>query len=100
MEDLKIKLEALEADSLAKDEKIKELETKLNAIEAVQPVREEKKPAPKLPEKTFKVGKDEFRFKAAAFRTEKGKITAEEALKDKDLLKNLVESKAGIIEKV
>lgn len=100
MEDLKIKLEALEADSLAKDEKIKELETKLDAIEAAQPAKEEKKPAPKLPEKTFKVGKDEYRFTAAAFRTEKGKVTAEEALEDKDLLKSLVETKAGVIEKV
>lgn len=54
----------------------------------------------KLPTKTFKVGSKEYRFTAAAFYLGGKKVTAEDALKDKNIQKELVEIGSGVIEPI
>ena len=51
---------------------------------------------------TFKVDKKEYRFTAPTFHLpgDAAPMTAEAALENKEVLKGLVEAKAGIIEEV
>ena len=76
--------------------KIAELEEQLEAMAAAPgkaPAPVKKKPA--VPEKSFKVDKTEYLFTVPQFSHSGSIITAEEALTNKDLLKELVEMGFG-----
>ena len=76
--------------------KIAELEEQLEAMAAAPgkvPAPVKKKPA--VPEKSFKVDETEYLFTVPQFSHGGSIITAEEALTNKDLLKELVEMGFG-----
>lgn len=96
----------LSEENTKKDKLIAELTKKGDS-------KETKKEPLKLPTETFKVGKQEFRFKLKAFQLTRRKgmpdglipytgktITAVDALQDSDILKELVRIKSNVIEEV
>lgn len=108
-QDTTARLEALENLVAKQAETIETQNQKIEALEAesttTKTAKKEAKPKPTIPETTFKVDKVEYRFKVAAFRerTLEGwkEFTAEEAMKEKEVLEHLVESKRwSTIEKV
>ncbi|MEO7176355.1 MAG: hypothetical protein ABI002_11235 [Saprospiraceae bacterium] len=56
--------------------------------------------AEQAPAKTFKVGKDEYRFTIPAFKWNGETVKSIDALNDKELLSDLVSIGAGVIERV
>ena len=87
----------------------KQIETQNSLIQNVKNSGSKEDAAPEkkaeravLPTKTFKVDKKEYRFTAPTFHLpgDAAPMTAEAALENKEVLKGLVEAKAGIIEEV
>ena len=99
----------LTSSNEAKDAQIAEMQKELDGLKnpeagLFKPKKKEKTVLP-IPEEIFKVAGNEYRFKIAQFRYKKEgamvKITAEEALKNSELCKELVELKRfAIIEAV
>jgi hypothetical protein len=104
IEGYKAQVETLEKIALDQSTEIEELKAKLEgqATEPVSSVTVNKaKPTKKLiPEKTFKVGGKSYRFLVAQFRKGGEVIKAVDALKDTDLLKEIVEDYAPLVEQV
>ena len=100
------------------DPKVAELEARIEALEAhisdqqseIESLREDKtgrsvsvatkKERPELPKDTFTVSKKTYQFAAFAFILDGEKILAKDALKDKALLKQLVESGSSVVKEV
>lgn len=95
-----LQLQKDKADLLTANEGLQsalaETEKQLDALNKGGDVSEVK-PVPKIPEKTFKVDKVEYKFLVPQFHHNRQLITAEQALAMPDLLKELVEMGVKII---
>jgi hypothetical protein len=78
---------------------VEELELQVSAIPADKAV-EAKVVKPTLPDQPFSVGGKKYKFTMAAFQFEGDKITAAQAIENKELLAKLVEIGFGGIEQV
>lgn len=99
-------LEGMFAEEAKKTEAMKaEIEELKGGKSALKAKKVEKKVPLKTPEQTFKVDSSTYKFKVPSFRLHVGPVLttfkSEEALKNSELLKRLVEEKRfGIIGKV
>jgi uncharacterized membrane-anchored protein YhcB (DUF1043 family) len=102
---LEIKLEAIAKgveEVLTENEELKETVEKLTTVRSTVNVQapDTKKPV-EVPTETFKVDKQNYRFKFARFTLpNKGTVNAEEALMDKKLCKEIVADFPSIVEAV
>lgn len=101
LEEAVLRLNALEGIVTDQAEKIEELATAL-AEKTTSSVKVSDEPVkkPEIPEKTFKHGGEEYRFKVAKFRIDGIVYLAEEAINDKAVCKTAAEDYPGLLEKV
>lgn len=95
LSELSLKVEVLGNEVAEKNERLEEAEKTIEQLKSMQPKKAVNKD---VPTKTFKVGQKSFRFNVKAFFFNSKKIFAEDALKDKELLKELIKEKVGVIE--
>lgn len=95
MEDeaLKAQVAALESIVIDKDAELEKLKAQIEELKSTPAVA-----AGGL--EVFTQGKKKYQFTAPAFIWESNKINSAEAVKDKELLKTLVEKAAGVIKEV
>lgn len=97
--ELKAELDAIKEITAEQADKIEELKLENEELrEQIAAGSVAKKPLVNpIPNTQFKVGKNSYVFTAGAFYLMGQRITAQEALKDDELLKLLVEEEYGVI---
>ena len=99
------RLDVLEQKSLSQqktiDQQTKTIEALTKQLSIAGPTaKAQKAEKPKIPDQTFKVGDQEFKFVLAEFIYGEQKMTAIDALTDTDVLADLVDKKSGVIQEL
>lgn len=95
------KIEALEETVVRQQELLEKYEAQLAKFSEQSSMTvgaKKKQSKPKPPTKTFQVGGKSYRFRVVQFRINGEVVKAVEALDDKELLKNLVETRSTLVE--
>lgn len=98
-QELEARLEAMEALVAEQAETIEKMEA-TKAKSSLKTTESKPEPKPEVPEKTFKVGGAEYKFKYARFWYKEEKVLAADAINNTKLLKELVEEAPGVLEQL